>query len=120
MHKFVPALFAAASLVFAASAGAQNSGRYSNDHEVRTPSSPNESGPSYSGHDSPGRFTGSAAAYPRTPSSVSESAPTANHQEQAYTGATSGTATVRETRGGTFASPSYPSSVSESGPSLNR
>ncbi len=120
MHKFVPAVFAAVSLVFAASAGAQTSGRYSNDHEVRTPSSPNESGPSFSSHDSSGRFTGSASAYPRTPSSVSESAPTRNHQEQAYTGATGGSVTVREARGGRFASPSYPSSVSESAPALAR
>lgn len=120
MLKFVPAVFAAVSLVFAASAGAQAFGSYSNDYEVRTPSSVSESAPSYSSHNSPGRFTGSAAAYPGTPSSVSESAPTLNHREQAYTGATDGSAAVREVRGGMFASPSYPSSVNDSGPSFAR
>lgn len=120
MHKFVPAVLGAVSLAFAASASADNFGSYSNDYEVRTPSSVNESAPAYSSHNSPGRFMGSAAAFPRTPSSVSESAPTRNHQEEAFSGATGGSVSVQEVRGGMTVSPSYPSSVSESAPALTR
>lgn len=120
MVKFVPAVLAAVGLALAASASADNFGGFSSAYEIRTPSSVSESAPSQSSHYTDGRFAGTPVANPRTPSSVSESAPTRNHQEQSFTGSTGGSGTVQEYRGGTGASAAFPSSVSESAPWLAR
>lgn len=109
MRKFVPAVFGAASLVFAASASADHFGTFTSDYEVRTPSSANESSPSYSSHHSVGRYTGSAVA-------KMESDPTRSHQEQSFTGATGESVAIQEYRGGTAARVPFPSSVDESAP----
>lgn len=120
MVKFIPAVFSAVALAFAASASADHFGNFSSPNEIRTPSSVSESAPSRSGHHSLGRVEGSSVANPRTPSSVNESAPTRNHQEQPSTGSTGGSGAVQEYRGGMGASTVFPSSVSESAPWLTR
>jgi len=120
MLQFVPALFGAASLVFAASASADQFVTFKSDYEVQTPSSVDESAPARSNQQSQGREPGWAVANPTTPSSVDAASPSRNYPDTAATGATGATPSVREYRGGTGATFAFPSSVDESRPWLTR